>query len=175
MAEIKTAKQITIYDIAREAKVSPSTVSRVLTNSANVRPEKRDRVMAVVNKYNFKPNPLAKGLSDTRSGVIGILAADVRNPIYSAVYVACENAALERGYRVILCCSLEDKDREVEQLNILKSQRVDAIIQIGGRVDDVMTDLSFAEEAKQISLNVPIVTNGKIDSVPCYRVTINAI
>ncbi|MCR5310090.1 MAG: LacI family transcriptional regulator [Lachnospiraceae bacterium] len=175
MAEAKTTKQITIYDIAREAKVSPSTVSRVLTNSANVRPEKRDRVMAVVNKYNFKPNPLAKGLSDTRSGVIGILAADVRNPFYSAVYVACENAALERGYRVILCCSLEDKDREVEQLNILKSQRVDAIIQIGGRVDDVMTDLSFAEEAKQISANVPIVTNGKIDSVPCYRVTINAI
>jgi len=55
-------KSITIYDIAKEAGVSPSTVSRVLTNSANVRPEKRDRIKALIEKYNFRPNALAKGL-----------------------------------------------------------------------------------------------------------------
>ena len=47
-------KAITIYDIAREAGVSPSTVSRVLTNSVNVRPEKKERIQEIIKKYNFK-------------------------------------------------------------------------------------------------------------------------
>ncbi len=167
-------KAITIYDIAKEAGVSPSTVSRVLTNSAGVRSEKRERVQALIEKYNFRPNALAKGLSDTRSGVIGVLMADIRNPYYSAVYVACENAAMARGYRVILCCSLGESAREVEQLDILKQQSVEAIIQIGGRVDAVITDRAYIKKAKEISQQLPIITGGKIDDVSCYRVVIDA-
>ena len=53
------SKVITIYDIAKEAGVSAATVSRVLTKSANVRPEKKEKVMELVRKYNFKPNALA--------------------------------------------------------------------------------------------------------------------
>ncbi len=60
-------KAITIYDIAKEAGVSPATVSRVLTKNAKVRPEKREKVEALIAKYNFKPNVLAKGLADTRT------------------------------------------------------------------------------------------------------------
>ena len=52
---MKDVKSITIYDIAKEAGVSPATVSRVLTNSANVRPEKKERVQQLIEKYNFKP------------------------------------------------------------------------------------------------------------------------
>lgn len=58
-------KVITIYDIAREAGVSAATVSRVLTNSAKVRPEKRERVMQLVKKYNFTPNALDSFTSRT--------------------------------------------------------------------------------------------------------------
>ncbi|MBO4506331.1 MAG: LacI family DNA-binding transcriptional regulator [Lachnospiraceae bacterium] len=167
-------KAITIYDIAREAGVSPSTVSRVLTNSVNVRPEKRERVQALIEKYNFRPNALAKGLSDTRSRVIGVLMADIRNPFYAALYVSCENAALARGYRVILCCSLGETEREIEQLDILKQQSVEAIIQIGGMVDAVITDPAYIRKAKQISEQLPIITSGKIDEVSCHRVVIDS-
>ncbi|MCR5824276.1 MAG: LacI family transcriptional regulator [Lachnospiraceae bacterium] len=174
MAKNNDNKTITIYDIAKEAGVSPSTVSRVLTNNANVRPEKRERVQALIEKYNFRPNALAKGLSDTRSRVIGVLMADIRNPFYSTVYVACEDAALARGYRVILCCSLGEIDREVEQLDILKQQSVEAIIQIGGSVDAVITESTYIKKAKEITRQLPIITSGKIDDVPCYRVGIDA-
>ena len=50
-------KALTIYDIAKEAGVSAATVSRVLTNSANVRKEKRDKVQNLIEKYNFMPWP----------------------------------------------------------------------------------------------------------------------
>ena len=96
------SKVITIYDIAKEAGVSAATVSRVLTKSANVRPEKKEKVMELVRKYNFKPNALAKGLADTKSKVIGILTADVRNPYYAELFVACEQAARKAGYSVLL-------------------------------------------------------------------------
>lgn len=167
-------KQITIYDIAKEAGVSASTVSRVLTNNANVRPEKKEKVQAIIDKYNFRPNAFAKGLSDTRSNLIGFITADVRNPFYSAVFVACENAARERGYRVLLCNSLGEGSREIDELHMLVQQRVDAIIQLGGRVDDIVTDPTYAEETRKIVSTIPMVVNGKIDGVNAYSVRIDA-
>ena len=105
-------KPITIYDIAKEAQVSPATVSRVLTNSAKVRPEKRDKVLALIAKYNFKPNAMAKGLADTKSKIIGIISADIRNPFYAELFVCCEQAAKEAGYTVMLSNCMSDTAQE---------------------------------------------------------------
>ena len=84
---------ITIYDLAREAGVSPATVSRVLNNTARVKQEKRDKVMALVQKYNFVPSAVAQGLSNKITKTIGVLMSDVRNPFYSTLYVGIETAA----------------------------------------------------------------------------------
>ena len=116
-------KAITIYDIAKEAGVSPATVSRVLTKNAKVRPEKREKVEALIAKYNFKPNVLAKGLADTRTKTIGVLAADIRNPYYAALFVACEQAAREAGYTVVLYNSLGKTENEVELLGVIITDR----------------------------------------------------
>ena len=139
------SKAITIYDIAKEAGVSPATVSRVLTRKARVRPEKREKVEALIAKYNFKPNVLAKGLADTRTHTIGVLAADIRNPYYAALFVACEQAAREAGYTVVLYNSLGKTENEVELLGKLQEQKVDAIIQLGGRVDDLASSIEYVE------------------------------
>ena len=95
-------KTVTIYDIAKEAGVSAATVSRVLTSNANVNQDKKDKVLKLIEKYDFTPNAMAKGLSDTRSKIIGIIAADVRNPFYSEMFVSCEMAADRYGYMVLL-------------------------------------------------------------------------
>lgn len=167
-------RAITIYDIAKEAGVSAATVSRVLTNSTNVRAEKREKVLRLVEKYNFKPNALAKGLADTKSKIIGILVADIRNPFYAELFISCEKAAKDAGYTVLLCNSFNELEQEVLLLEKLQEQRVDAIIQIGGRVDDLITDVSYAAKVNQIMTTVPVVVTGKLEGTRCRMVRIDA-
>lgn len=170
---LNAGKTITIYDIAEEAGVSASTVSRVLNGSASVRKEKKDRIQSIIDKYNFKPNALAKGLSDTATKTIGIIAADVRNPYYSALFVACEIAAEKAGYSVGLANSLGVKEREQSQLDLLMQQKVDAIIQMGGRVDDLITDDAYAKKVREACKTTPVIVTGKLDKAPVHRVVID--
>jgi len=167
-------KVVTIYDIAKEAGVSPSTVSRVLTNNVNVRREKREKIQSLIEKYNFTPNAMARGLSDTKSKAIGIVAADVRNPYYAEVFVSCENAAREAGYTVLLCNSLGVTEREFLHLEMLQQQRVEAIIQLGGRVDDLVSNEEYVEKVNQLTATIPLVVTGKLDGTRCYEVQIDA-
>lgn len=172
---ISDGKTITIYDIAKEAGVSASTVSRVLTNSARVRPEKKERILELIDKYNFTPNAMARGLVDTRSRVIGIIAADVRNPFYSEVFVACELAARKRGYTVLLYNSLRESDLEMQQMMKMQEQRVDVVIQMGGRVDDLVSDPEYVELVNSLPGRIPMVVTGKLDGTQCYQVQIDAM
>lgn len=173
--KISENKAITIYDIAKEAGVSASTVSRVLTNSANVRKEKKEKVLALIEKYNFKPNALAKGLADTKTRTIGVLAADIRNPYYASLFVACENAARAVNYTVVLCNSLGEMAKEMELLGKLQEQKVDAIIQFGGRVDDLVSNEEYVELINQVMTSTPVVVTGKLDGTRCHSVRIDSM
>ena len=177
MQVLKTneSKPITIYDIAKEAEVSPATVSRVLTGNANVRKEKRKKVLEIIEKYNFKPNAMARGLSETKSKIIGILVADVRNPFYAELFLACEQAAKLAGYTVMLCNSLNVMEQEEYLLDQLVQQRVDAIIQIGGRVDDLVSNMEYVEKVNQVMNTTPVVVTGKLEGTKCKMVRIDSM
>lgn len=166
-------KQVTIYDIAKEAGVSVATVSRVLTNNARVSREKKEKVEHLIKKYDYKPNAMARGLSETRSNVIGIIASDIRNPFYATLFVECEKTANEFGYRVVLCNSLNNKELEDLQLENLDSQRVEAIVQIGGRVDELISDSKYVERVNRIANKIPIIITGKLDGADCYQVNLD--
>lgn len=167
-------RTITIYDIAKEAGVSASTVSRVLTNNANVRTEKRERVQSLIEKYDFKPNAMARSLVDTRSRVIGIIAADIKNPFYADIFVACENAAQKMGYTVLLGNFMSNMKQEIRQLEMLWEKRVDVIIQFGGRVDDLVSNKDYVERVKRLTHTIPMVITGKLDGTDCYQVLIDS-
>ncbi len=174
MEEEQKGRTITIYDIAEEAGVSPATVSRVITGNAHVRREKRERVRELIAKYHFVPNPLAKGLSDTTTRTLGVVAADIRNPFYAAVFMACEQAAERLGYTVGLFNSLGKIENEEKQIERFRQQKADAIILLGGRVDDLVTHAGFAEHVREICRTTPVVVTGKLDRTPCYSVRIDA-
>ena len=128
-------KNVTIYDLAKEAGVSPATVSRILTGSTNVSEEKRQKVRQLIEKYDFVPNAMARGLTVSSSRTIGILVPDAMNPYYSTVFSYCCNEAYARGYSMMLLNTFSDTVRENEGFAKLIEQRVDAVIVCGGRVD----------------------------------------
>lgn len=68
---------ISIKDIAARANVSTATVSYVLNGTRNVRPKTRERVLAVIEELNYKPNDIAKSLKRRRTDTIGVIAEDV--------------------------------------------------------------------------------------------------
>jgi DNA-binding LacI/PurR family transcriptional regulator len=163
---------ITIYDIAKEAGVSPATVSRVLTNNAKVSDKKRELVEQIIKKHDFRPNAVARQLaSSTR--LLGLMTADICNPYYAALAVECEKAANERGYTVLLCNIFNNKEIEDAHLEKLYAQRVEAIIQIGCRVDDLVTDPAYTEHVKRVTRTIPFICSGKLDGADSYSVRID--
>jgi DNA-binding LacI/PurR family transcriptional regulator len=165
-------QDVTIYDIAREAGVSPATVSRVLTNNAKVSAGKREQVEEVIRRRQFRPNAVARGLS-TSTRILGLMTADIRNPYYASLAVECEKAAHERGYTVLLCNIFNDKELEDAHLEKLCAQRVEAIIQIGCRVDDLVSDPAYVEHVNQVTRGIPFVVSGKLEGADCFIVKID--
>ena len=154
-------KNITIYDIAREAGVSPATVSRIITGSTSVRQEKRDKVNWLIEKYNFRPNAMARALTETRTRVIGMLLADTGNPYYNSVFAACGNEAFKRGYVTMLLNTHSRADMEESGLTKLREQRVDAIIICGGRIDLAQPDPAFMQLLETTIETTPIVVGSR--------------
>lgn len=167
------ANDLNIYKIAKEANVSPATVSRVVTRSAKVSEEKRKRVEEVIKKYDYRPNALAQGLTKTKTNVIGILAADLVNPFYSSLTSSCERALSNRGYVPMVCGALNNYDLEVEYLQKMFDMRMDAVIIIGGKSDSLITDPEYADLINRIADSMPVITTGKVEGGECYQVTID--
>lgn len=165
---------ISIYTIAEEAGVSPSTVSRVMTNSTRVSEEKAKRVRKAIEKYDFRPNALARSLSKTQTKMIGALVVDIRNPFFAMLATECEKAATREGYMLLLSnTNVGGCDDAKEKLSKLYEQRVDAIIQIGGAVDDVVSNPEYVDVINRIANDIPIIISGKLDGADCSQVILD--
>lgn len=117
-----------IKDVAKAAGVSTATVSRVLANNAPVRLETRERVMQAVEELDYRPNLIARSLRSQKSAKIGLVVSDIRNPFFTAIGRAVEDAAYEQGYSVLMCNTDENPEKEKMYLNILYDESVAGII-----------------------------------------------
>ncbi|HBG65488.1 MAG TPA: LacI family transcriptional regulator [Treponema sp.] len=158
---------ITKVDIAREAGVPPATITNIFSGSASVSEDERTRVEQVLQNMPYIPDVPDRG-------IIGILAADIRNPYYSQLFVSCERAAINNGYNLMLCNSFSDKRKELSQLDDLARQHVKAIVLLGGNSDIKNTDPELSEKVRQISATIPVLTTGKIDGAYCPRINIDS-
>ncbi|MDN0073632.1 LacI family DNA-binding transcriptional regulator [Crenobacter sp. SG2303] len=118
---------IQIKDVARVAGVSPSTVSRVLGNGP-VSAEVRKKVEAAIKATGYRPNLAARRLRSQHSQTIGLVVSDIRNPFFTAVSRAVEDAAYKAGMRVILCNTDEDAGKEAMYLSLMQEERVTGLI-----------------------------------------------
>lgn len=116
-----------IREVARLAGVSTATVSRVLGNGT-VSQALREQVERAIRRTGYRPNLSARRLRSAKSGTIGLIVADLRNPFFTEVGHAVEDAAYRRGLRVILCNTDEDPAREALYLRLMQEERVTGIV-----------------------------------------------
>lgn len=152
---------ITIKDISREAKVSPSTVSRVLNGATNVSSEKVARVKEVVAKYNYKPNDFARALLGKSTKVIGFILPDITNPYFSAIYYEFERIARQHGYTVLLGNSYASFEYESDLMRNYSALNIAALVLAGGRVDNPGCDQKYVDEVLDFNERIPIIALNK--------------
>lgn len=150
-------KNITIYDIAKEAGVSPSMVSRVVSGNGNVAEKNRIRIQEYLDKYNYRPNALARNLQSMRTKLIGFVIPHIGNEYFSSVYYEFEKHASADGYMTILCNGKSDFDSESRILNVLAEARVEAVIFMGGRTDLVELKEENMKELKELNRMLPCI------------------
>src|SRR5205807_2815269 len=124
----KLHKPPNIHDVARQARVSVFTVSVVVNNNGNVSPTLRRRVEAAVQKLNYRPNLLARGLVKQQTQILGIIVRDIVNPFFPLLVRGAEDAAQKAGYSVLLCNSDDNRGKEEQYLELLLSKRLDGIL-----------------------------------------------
>lgn len=119
---------ITIRDIAREAQVSVSTVSRVLNNKPDVKTETKDIVEQTIRELNYSPSSVARGLVLKKSCVIGFIVPDITNPSFPELARGIVVRARSLGYSVMFFDTDHDSHVEKETINLMQGRQVDGII-----------------------------------------------
>ncbi|HHY81874.1 MAG TPA: LacI family transcriptional regulator [Clostridiales bacterium] len=169
-------RNITIYTIAEEAGVSVATVSRYLTGNANVKEKNRQKIEKVIEKYNYRPNSIARNLSNQETKTIGILLPDVTAPFFGMVFLEAERVAFEMGYSLLLGNTMNDNvitNTNVERsyIEFLLENQVDGLIILGGHIDNLHTDPEYFNRIKALIGRVPVVmVNGEIKGLDCYNI-----
>jgi LacI family transcriptional regulator len=123
------------WDIAREANVSQSTVSRVINNSPRISKATRVRVKKAMERLGYSPNAAARTLITGRSNLIGLVVSNITNPFYPEVIEAIVATATEHDYNVILCNTQENLELQTAYLELLIEHQVDGAILTSSLLD----------------------------------------
>ena len=134
--------RITIADVAREAGVSRQTVSRALNNKGEISGTTLQHVREVIERLDYRPSSIARGLATRHTRTIGLIVPDIANPFFAEIGRGADDAAHEAGYSLLFCNTVEDPQREVDLLRTLEQRAVDGLITCSSRLpDNVLTDL----------------------------------
>lgn len=151
---------MTIYDIAKEAGVAASTVSRVINDKPGIKAETRQRVQELLKKYNYIPDAAARGLVMQSTRIIGILIVDIRVTHHIDSAFVIEQELTKRGYCCITMSTGPTDEKKAEYIRILEQRRVEGVILMGSMF---MTE-AVKESIQRHLPKVPVVmVNGYID------------
>jgi DNA-binding LacI/PurR family transcriptional regulator len=117
-----------INDIAKALGVSASTVSRALKDHPDISEATREKIKEFAEKVNYRPNALALSLKKQVSYTIGIVVPEIVHHFFSSIISGIEDIAYSKGYRVMICQSNEDYQREEMNVQALMDHRVDGLL-----------------------------------------------
>lgn len=159
-----------IYDIAKEAGVSISTVSRVMNHKGNVNPVTRKRVEEILEKNNYTPSAIARGMVSKSMKTVSVLTVDIRVPHYAKTAYTIEREFSRRGYEVSLCNTGGELEETIKYLRTALEKKADGIVLVGS----VFNTLCKNAEISGLLKNVPVVlANGKLELPNSYSVLVD--
>lgn len=118
----------TIREVARQAGVSVSTVSRVLNDYPYVSAEARRRVIAAMKRLDYRPDMAARSMRTGASRAVGFVIPDITNPVFAGIAKGADEVLHERGYSLVLAHSGNDAAHEAEQIAMLFHRRLEGLI-----------------------------------------------
>jgi LacI family transcriptional regulator len=144
---------MTLREVARRARVSTATVSRVLNDTAGVKSSTRSRVLKAIKDLKYSPNLHARVLAGARSRSIGVIVSNIENPFFLDVYKAVETAARAGGYDVIMANTDYSPERLFSSIRLMAGHRLAGLAAIVSEMDAaLMQELS--------SQTIPVVFYG---------------
>ena len=154
-------EKIKLEDVAKYAGVSPTTVSRILNNRGPISEKTRNKVNEAIEELGYFPNEIARSLHGSKTNLIGILFPNISNPFYGEMVNELERILAEKDYKVLICNTNNNADKETKYLKMLLANQVDGII-VGSR--------NLPSEIYQ-KANLPIVSIDRFVSkkVPIVR------
>ncbi|MGT2929387.1 LacI family DNA-binding transcriptional regulator [Streptococcus dentasini] len=124
-----------LTDVAELAGVSPTTVSRVINNKGYLSEKTKEKVHTAMRQLGYKPNNLARGLQGKSSKLIGLIFPKISNVFYAEIIEHLEHILFYHGYKVIICNSQNESQKEREYLEMLAANQVDGIISSSHNLD----------------------------------------
>jgi len=118
----------TLRDVARRARVSIATASRVLGGYGYASQRARERVLRAARALDYTPNAVARGMVKRRTHTIGVIVSDNANPFFAMVVRGVEDVLRGHGYAVMLCNTDEDPAKEDVYLRLLREKQVDGLL-----------------------------------------------
>lgn len=141
---------VTIYDIAKKADVSITTVSRVINNHPYVKEETKKKIENLLKETGYVPNSNASSLVSKKTNTIAVILPDITNSFFANIFRGAEETANSQDFTVIYGNTNEDPKREKKYINTFIEKRVDGVI-----LDPISTDLEIIKPLEQN--NIPVV------------------
>jgi LacI family transcriptional regulator len=133
--------------IAQLARVSLGTVSHVLNGTANVREPLRKRVLDAIEATSYEPSQLARGLRRDKTNILAMIIPDILNPFFPGVVRGAEDVAFSNGYRLVLCNTDNDHQKEVAHLRALRAYLPSGLIVIPSDLSELTTETDSFRKA----------------------------
>ena len=124
-------QEVTIYDIAKLAGVSASTVSRVINEYPHVKKSTRARVLKLLDEYHYVPNETARGLVNQSTRMIGILISDIRTTHHTDGVYYIEQELSKQGYSCLIYNTGSSKKDQTRYIQLLSQRKVEAAVLMG--------------------------------------------
>lgn len=158
-------ERVTIYDIARIAKVSASTVSRAISGNAPVKKATRERIFKIMREYNYIPNAAARALVTQSSRIVGVLVTDLRTTHHTSGIYYIERELSANGYSCLIYNTGRREEDWVRYIRMMNEREVDAAILMGS----IYQSETVLQALQKYLPQTPVVLcNGDLDAPNVY-------